>query len=80
MIENIVQQWAEQRGYPAEAVRKYGTDEPRLVLVGEDHCFEQFGNSNGRWNDNDRKYESNSIVRNRGRQPLPLCSFPLASS
>src|SRR3989338_7433156 len=43
MVEDIVRRWAKERDYPDEAIRKYGVGEPRLVLVGEDHCFQRFG-------------------------------------
>lgn len=42
-IEATVRQWARDHDYPDEALRKYGVGEPRLVLVGEDHCFQRFG-------------------------------------
>lgn len=37
MVENIVRQWARDHNYDADAIKVYGSGNPRVVIVGECH-------------------------------------------
>ncbi len=42
-FEAAIRRWTRDHDYPDEALRKYGVGEPRLIFIGEDHCFQRFG-------------------------------------
>lgn len=42
-VERRIAEWIEERGYPPEAMRKYGVTEPRVVIIGEDHITKRCG-------------------------------------